>query len=188
MKITKEWLEEKNTEEGITEEGIIWFSEQKETDSIKLVKKLQKEKRYKWSFWLLTQLLQVQEIKRVRIAKIALFVAKKVLHIFENVVPDDWRPRKAIELLEKYLQNPTADDAFDAAIASIDAYDAAAAAAVNDDVAAAAANAAAAAIVTYAAIDAYYAIINATKAVAAEEKEAFQNEIIEYGIELLQQK
>jgi hypothetical protein len=45
MRITKEWLQEKSACDG----GVDWFLSQKETNGIKVVKKLIKEKKLDWA-------------------------------------------------------------------------------------------------------------------------------------------
>ena len=88
----------------------------------------------------------------------AILCAESVLQYFEKYAPTDDRPRKAIEAAKKYLQNPTADAAADAADAAADAADAADAAADAADAADAAARAARAA---YAAARASKSLFNA---------------------------
>ena len=97
--------------------------------------------------------------------KFAIECAKRVLKYFSSKYPNDNRPRRAIELAEKYIKDPTDKNAA-AAYAAADAADAAAYDAA--DVAAYAA--ADAAYAAYAA-DAADAAANATADAADERKE-----------------
>ena len=48
----------------------------------------------------------------------AIYCANQVLHIFENKHPDDKRPKTALEAAERWLEDPTTDNAADADIAA----------------------------------------------------------------------
>ncbi len=59
MKITVNWLKNKCACSG----GIFWFKNQKETDGLKIVKKLINEKRPDWASWLITFLMDRTQLK-----------------------------------------------------------------------------------------------------------------------------
>ena len=96
MKITKEWLEQNNA----CEEGIEWFTKQKENNAIILIEKLLFENHFGWANWSICRIL-----KRDDKTRYAIHAAKLVLHIFEDKHPDDKRPRKAIEAANNYLNS-----------------------------------------------------------------------------------
>jgi len=155
MNITKEWLKEK----GACTSGYEWFvrncddGENHET----VIKKLIDCNEYSDSIWLITNILD-----KTNNVKLAIYSAESVLHIFEEHVKNDDRPRKAIEAAKEYLSNPN-NAAADAAYTASDAADAAARAA---DAAAGATRATARA---------------AAYAAAAGSK----NEVIDYGLKLI---
>ena len=171
--ITKEWLLENRA----CREGSEWFFAQKETDSIKVVRKLLKENHFNWANWLIVRLMD----KPQKVAY-AIFAARQVLEIFEKKYPEDKRPRKAIEAAEDYLKNPTEENR-----AAYAAYAAAAAAAAYAAYAAYAAAAAAAAAAAYAA-DAADAAAAAAAAAAADARKEIQKRIVENGIKILKSK
>jgi hypothetical protein len=123
--------------------------------------------------------------------KYAVFAAEQVIDIFEKKYPDDKRPRKAIEVTKKYIENPSAanaEAAYNAYVAaassvtyayaaasSVTYVYAAAAASVNVAVAASSVNVAA---VTYAAV---------TYADAAADDE-IRIKILNYGLSLIKEK
>ena len=162
--------------------GLRWYTinEQKTVEkTIKTLLASDECEKYNWSNWLLTHVFTKEQN-----VKYAIFAAKEVLYIFEKKYPNDWRPRKAIEAAEKYLN--AADAAWDAqAAAGAAAWDAAgdawyaaqAAAEAARDAAGAAAEAAAEAA-RDAAGAAWYA------AGAAAGAELFVK-ILLYGLELL---
>ena len=159
-KISKEWLEEKGACSG----GREWFAAQKETDAIKVIKELAKEKKYQWANWTLTKFMT-----KPQCVEYAIFAAEQVIKIFEDKHPDDKRPRNAIEAAKKYLKDPTEENRRSAAYA---AYAAAAADAAYAHAAYAAA---------YAAADAAYA----AAAAAAAAKEKMQAKILKHGLKIL---
>ena len=132
MKVTKQYLKNINA----CSEVIEWFINQKETDSIKIIKKLIKENKLDWANWFICRLFN----KKQRV-KYAIYAAKLVLPIFEKVYPDDKRPRIAIQAAKAYLKRPcknTKASAYAAAYAADAAYaayaaDAAYAAAYADE-------------------------------------------------------
>jgi len=132
MEISKEWLKEKSA----CVDGVKWFLEQKETDGLKIVKKLMKENQLSWANWLICRVFNYKQ--RVQYA---VYAAEQVIHIFEKKYPDDKRPRNAIEAAKECIKNPNAKNkkAADAAAYADAAADAAAAAAAADAAAAAAA-------------------------------------------------
>ena len=145
--LTKKWLKRRD----VCNAGLQWFENQKETNVKKIIQKLIKIKKFNWCNWLLTHIFD----KDTNV-KYAIFAAEQVLHIFEDMYPNDERPRKSLDVAKKYLklktQNTETADAANAAYAAYAAYAAAAAAAVDAAAAAAARSAADAA--TYAAIEA----------------------------------
>lgn len=97
--------------------------------------------------WFFINKCNLDEIQKV---KFAVYLAEKVLHIFEEDFKDDDRPRKAIEATKKYLKGDISNSelyasAAAAAAATSAAADAAFAAICDADVAAATAEAAEAA-------------------------------------------
>ena len=191
MKITKEWL----VENGACSGGRKWFSAQKTTDGVKVIKKLMKEDRLDWANWTIIHLMN-----REQKIQYAVFAAEQVLGLYEKQYPGDDRPRKAIEAARKCIADKSADAAdaaADAADAAADAADAAAAAYVADaayaayaaraaaraaDAVADAADAAAAAYVADAADAAADAVADAAAGAAMKAK------ILKYGIGLLEGK
>ena len=172
MKLTEQWLKEKSA----CSEGVKWFLKQKETDAVKVLKKLIKEKQLLWANWTIVRVMNYKQ--RVQYA---VFAAEQVIGIYEKKYPDDKRPRQAIEAAKKCIENPSkenkkaayaayADATYAAAYAAYAAYaDAAYAAyaAVADAAYAAAYDAAYAAYAAYAAADADAAAYAAYAAYAA---------------------
>ena len=127
MKITKGWLKE----QGACSNGFAWFIKQKETDGVKVVKKLIKENQLDWANWTIVRLMTHKQQ-----VQYAVFAADQVIEIFEKRYPEDKRPRKAIEAAKECLR--THSEA-----AAANAADAARAAAADNAAANAAAYAAA---------------------------------------------
>jgi hypothetical protein len=174
MILTKKWLKEKSA----CKDGVEWFNEQKETDVVKVLRKLVKEDRWDWANWTICRVFKYKQ--RVQYA---VFAAEQVIDIYEKKYPDNKKPREAIEAAKKCIDNPSeenkkaADDAAAAAYAAAAAADADAAA----DAAAYAAYADAAAdAAAYAAADVYAA----AAAYAARNK--MRIKILNYGISLLE--
>ena len=119
MKLTEEWLKEKSA----CSEGVEWFLKQKETDAVKVLEKLIKEKQLQWANWTICRVFNYKQ--RIQYA---VFAAEQVIGIYEKKHPDDKRPRKAIEAAKKCIVNPSEknknDAAADAAAADAAAYDA----------------------------------------------------------------
>ena len=162
MKITEEWLEEKET----CEEGIIWFADQKETDAIKVLDKLINQNRLDWGNWLICRVFNYDQ--RV---KYAVFAAGQVLHLWADKYP------KEAAIWKKWVDNGCLRK--DANAAANAATNVAANAATYAAYAANAANAANAA--TYAA-NAANAAANATNVTNRKEMKL---KILNYGMGLI---
>ena len=144
---------------------------------------------YEWCYWLIAYILE--PIDRVRFS---VYTAELVLHIYEEQYPGDMRPRKTIDSVKTWIENPTEDhrkaakEAKEAARnAAKEAADTAAWAAADTawaaaDTAAWAAKEADAAEDAYTADDAY----EAAKA-AAKADPSTKDKILVYGIELLKE-
>jgi len=124
MKITKNWLEEKNA----CREGINFFISQKETESLIILKNLIEQKKLNWANWLIVRTMTYKQY-----VLYAIFSAEQVINIFEKKYPTDNRPRNAIKQAKKCILNADAAAYADAYAAAADA-----AAAAADDAAAAA--------------------------------------------------
>ena len=98
MKITKQWLNKKEA----CIKGVKWFLAQDEMDAGRLMTKLVAEGRGDDAFWLLENLKQSKK----QSVQIAIFSAELVVENYENLYPDDDRPRKAIEAARAYLIRP----------------------------------------------------------------------------------
>ena len=173
MQITKQWLEDKNA----CESGLLWFTNQTETDGLKIVKKLIKENKIDDANWLIVRMMKYKQY-----VAYGIFAAEQVVYIWKQKYPKDTRPQEAIAAAKICLKNLTkknkkiATAAADAAYATA-AYDAYAAASAADATAGSAASAAA--------YDAYSASAAASAAYDAREK--MELEILNYGIELLEE-
>ena len=95
MDITKEWLVEKSA----CSEGVRWFLEQKETDAIKVIKKLVEEDHWNWANWTICRIFNYKQ--RVQYA---VFAAEQVIQIYEKKYSDNKKPREAIEAAKKCLK------------------------------------------------------------------------------------
>jgi hypothetical protein len=87
--------------------GIEWYTKNKEPKTVdSCIKKLLADKKcsenLNYSNWLLSQMLLPDDKIRY-----AIFSAEQVLPIFEKSVPNDFRPRKAIEAAAEYLKIKT---------------------------------------------------------------------------------
>ena len=119
MKLSVDWLKEK----GACSEGVEWFAAQKETDGLKVVKKLAVEDKLSWANWTIVRIMEYSDYVRY-----AVFAAEQVLDIFEKKYPNDKRPRLAIEAAKKCIDNPSDKNkkvAYAAAYAADAAYAAA---------------------------------------------------------------
>jgi hypothetical protein len=98
MKITVNWLrKEKACGEAIEE-----FKQQKETDSIKILKILIKQRRYSWANWFIMHIMKYKQY-----INYVFYAVEQALPIFEEKYPDNDRPRKAIEAAKKYIKYPS---------------------------------------------------------------------------------
>src|SRR3990167_1654509 len=148
MKLTTRFLNSK----GACKEGLEWFEAQKETDLVKVLRKLALKNHWPWANWLI-----VRVMTRPQYLAYAIFAAEQVIEIFEKKYPKDKRPREAIEAAKAFLKNDTHKNrvaAGAAAGAAADAYSDADAAAGAAGAAGAAADAADAAADAYSDADA----------------------------------
>jgi hypothetical protein len=200
MKVTKENLEKL----GACSEGTEYaLANLKNLDGPEAIKELIKNDKLDWANWGITRLLD-----KTGSVKYAIYTAKQVIKIYEDKYPNDKRPREAIKAAEKYIKNPTKENAnaanaaaytaYAAAnaahaahaaanVAYVAAYTAAYAAANAAHAAAYAANAAAytAAAYTAAYSAAYTAYAAANAAANAAYAAAMKTKIIKYGVRLL---
>src|SRR3990167_844207 len=97
--ISTAWLEEKNACPNAVKE----FSEQSETDAVKIIRKMT-DRRYRldWANWLIARVMT-----RPQYLAYAIYAAEQVIDIFEKKYPDDKRPREAIEAAKMVLKNDT---------------------------------------------------------------------------------
>jgi hypothetical protein len=99
MKTPVKWLQGQDA----CEAGIEWFVAQKETDGLKIVKKLIKENQLLWANWLIVRIMSHKQ----RIAY-AIYAAELVLAAYEKQYPDNPAPRNAIMAAKAVLKNNTA--------------------------------------------------------------------------------
>lgn len=170
MKISEQWLEER----GACEEGRIWWRNQKETDGLKVVLALIKDKKLDWAKWTIVRIMEYKQY-----VSYAVYAAEQVVEIYEKKYPGDDRPRRAIEAAKKCIDNPTQENRDSADAAADSAYAAAPYAAYAAYAAASAGSAAYA----YTAADAAYA----ASAYAADSA-AMRLKILKYGIKLLRER
>ena len=100
--ISTAWLEEKNACPNAVKE----FSEQSETDAVKIIRKMT-DRRYRldWANWLIARVMT-----RPQYLAYAIYSAEQVIDIFEKKYPDDKRPRDAIEAAKAVLKDDTAEN------------------------------------------------------------------------------
>ena len=122
MKLSKEYL----NNVGACQSGVEWFCGQTETDGIKVVGKLIKQKQNEWANWIMARMLD--KVNKVRYA---IYSAELVIDIFEKKYPNDNRPRKSIECAKAWIENPTEENRLKCAYASESAYTSASASARN---------------------------------------------------------
>lgn len=163
MKITKEWLFKKN----VCLDGLEWFINQDERDSIIVVNKLMDNKKYDWANWLIARLMT----RRQRI-QYAIYSAEQVIDIFEKKFPKDKRPRQAIDAAKTVLKHDNKRNRAAAAYAATAYDDSTYAAATAAYVAAAYASRPYASYVSYASTNA---------------KEIMQIQLLNYGLSLLKE-
>lgn len=120
MEITVEKLRELSA----CEEAIEAFPRKwgESVDAFILLESLRDRGNFDWANWLIVRLMT-----RKQCLAYAIFAAEKVLYLYENKYPNDFRVRAAIEAAKKVLKNNTLknmDAAWDAAWAVGDARDA----------------------------------------------------------------
>ena len=98
MKLTQKWLKSKS----VCSEGLQWFTEQSETDGVRVLEKLLTEKHLSWANWLVVRLMKHNQQIRY-----AIFAAEQVIGLFEKKYPKDDKPRKGIEAAKAYLAKPS---------------------------------------------------------------------------------
>jgi len=181
MKITKEWLAEKDA----CHDGLDWFVEQgKEFEPVELIDLLIKENQLDWANWLLVRVMDYKQC-----VSYAVFAAEQVIENYEKQYPDDKRPREAIEAAKKCIENPSEENKKEAANAARAAFWVAcavySAARLAYWAACAAYNAACAAY--NAADSAARAVYNAaySAAYSAANRAKILKKILKYGIKLL---
>ena len=201
MKITLEWLKEKNA----CPEGVYWFknyannSAVKRPDAIIVLKCLMKEDHLDWANW-----TAVRVMERKQYLAYSIFAAEQVLDIFEKKYPTDDRPRKAIESARECLKNDTETNrnsayayayAYTCTYADFAAASAASAAsfAVDSAAAYAASAAAFAAAAADSAVDSAYAdaaaadsAVTSAYADADDARNKMNLKILKYGLKLIE--
>ena len=85
-----------------------------------IIQKLIKEERTMYA-----NLFIARALDKIGKAKYAVFAAEQVINIWDKQFPNDDRPRKAIEVAKKYINNPTLDISEEAACISKNAFSAA---------------------------------------------------------------
>ena len=110
MKLTVKLLKEKSA----CPEGVLWFKAQKETNLVKVLRKLIAKEKCDWANWLFTRVAT-----RPQKLAYAIVAAEQVLDIYEKKYTSDDKPRKAIEAARKVLEN---DNAHNRALADAAAY------------------------------------------------------------------
>jgi len=205
--LTVTWLQEQHA----CDEGIDWFTAQRQRAVIPVLRALEADRHWPWANWLIVRVMTYQQY-----VAYAIYAAEQVLAIYEKQYPNKRQPRRAIEAAKACLTNPSPQNKkvaaaaaaaayADAAVAAADAADAAADAAVAaaaaadaadavDDADAAADAADAAADAAVAAADAAadaaaYAAAYAAYADAAvgSARMTLRHRILEHGIRLLEE-
>jgi hypothetical protein len=193
--ITKKWLEKQKA----CQEGIDWFIQEVKGNNMAgdlLVDKLIRENKSGWANWLIVRVMSYKQ--RV---SYAVFAAEQVIDIFEKQYPDDKRPRQAIEVAKKCIENPSKENRKAANAAVYVAASVAASVATNVTANAVANAADAATYAAYAAMFATNAAANAKNAASFATDAAFaagaaiviayatasfmKKKILEYGLKLL---
>ena len=101
MKITKEFLRDNRA----CSPGYEWFLVCGEIEHDAVINKLMAENHHDWANWLIVRLMTNDQ----RISY-AIFSAEMVIDNYENVYPEDERPRKAIEAARNYIKNKTKEN------------------------------------------------------------------------------
>ena len=113
--ITLSWLNEKSA----CADGIKWFQNQAEIDTLKVIKKLISEEKFDWAHWLICKLSTHKQKVLYTI-----YAAEQAIYIYEEKYPNDDRSRKAIEAAKKCMDNPTEENqnaAYEAGNAAVNA-------------------------------------------------------------------
>jgi hypothetical protein len=113
MKITAEWLGKKQACQG----GYDWFTQQNESDPVRVLNALIAEEYLDWADWLI-----VRVMRREQYISYAIFAAEQVIDLYEQKYPEDDRPRKAIGMAKVYLENPSKENISAAYVAANTAY------------------------------------------------------------------
>ena len=99
MKITEKWLSKHDA----CAEAIEWVKTQKNRDEITLINKAMKINHFDWANWYIAR-----RLNKARKVRYVIFAARQVLHISEDLDPNDNRPRIAFEAAEKYIKETKA--------------------------------------------------------------------------------
>src|SRR3990167_5852513 len=99
--LTEKWIKKWNP----CREGIDWLKNQKERDSLKVLKTLIAEDKLDWANWLMPRVME-----RKQYLAYAIYSAEQVLDIFEKEYPNNTKPRLAIEAAKKVLENDTEEN------------------------------------------------------------------------------
>ena len=124
MKITLKYLQAQSAcNEGVEfvqENGFIGM------EAKDFILKLIEHKKLDWANW-----LSVRVLNKLDKVRYAVYAAEQVIDIYEKKYTNDDRPRKAIEAAKNYIENPSRENAYTAAHASIASANAADAAAAS---------------------------------------------------------
>ena len=101
MKITEKWLQEQSA----CQSGIERFLAQKETDGVKVVKKLISRDKLDWANWLIVRIMSYKQY-----VSYAVYAADQVIADYEKQYPKDDRPRKAIEAAKECIKDPSEEN------------------------------------------------------------------------------
>ena len=82
MKITKEWLEE----QGVCQEGRLWFEAQTETDAVQVLEKLIKENQLDWANWTICKIFSDKQRTQY-----AVFAAEQVAYLWKDKYPKEYK-------------------------------------------------------------------------------------------------
>jgi hypothetical protein len=101
LTITKQWLEE----QGACSEGQAWFLSQRARGLKTVVNNLIKARHLDWANWTVVRFMDQKQQVRY-----ACYAAQTALKNFEEVYPQDNRPRLAIEAALKWVESPTGEN------------------------------------------------------------------------------
>jgi len=172
LKITKEWLREKNAYDDCVE----WFLAQAETDGVAVVRALIAEGKLHWANWLIVRIMDYRMY-----VSYAVYAAEKVLRIYETKYPKTI-PQLPLAAAKKCIDDPSEENKAAAYAAAATAYAASAEACAASYAAAEAAAYAASYAASYAAA---YAAAAAAEAAAENE---MMLKILTYGLSLLEEE